>query len=178
MNILKKQFFILFFISSFSMVYTSTKDKGMTLETTINFFDNKFLPVFSAGFIFYQVTKKKISLFKKISKTTEKRINFYSPISLLTLYSLFRVLNQKQELINKKQVREQAPGAQVGEGIVYINENGDRTGLYKNTALLFIEEANYKAMIATENAKTGYGTVKKRKAEMHKASDKNSDEEQ
>lgn len=86
--------------------HTTETDKGLILKTTINFFDKKVLPPFTAGFIFYQVTKKKIPLFKNISKITQKRINFYSPILLLTLYSLFRVLNQ-QELINKKQLIEQ-----------------------------------------------------------------------
>ncbi len=99
-------------------------------------------------------------------------------MSLLTLYSLFRVLNQ-QELINKKQVREQAPGAEIGEKIVYINENGERKDeLPKNSIILFMPQENYETLIATKNAKEDCGHVKKRKAERHKASDENSDKEQ
>ena len=87
-NISKNNFLFYFFICFFSLSHTAETDKRLILEKTINFFDNKVLPVFSAGFIFYQITKKKIPLFKNISKRTQKRINFYSSISLLTLYSL------------------------------------------------------------------------------------------
>ncbi len=124
-NISKKNFLFYFFICFFASSHTTETDKRLILEKTINFFDNKVIPVFSAGFIFYQVTKNKIPLFKKISEKTEKRINFYSPMSLLTLYSLFRVLNQ-QELINKKHITSPVSKAQVGEKIVYINEKGER----------------------------------------------------
>lgn len=166
-HILKKLFILVLSLISLPFYASESKTKE-SIENTINFLDNKVLPVLNVGFIAYQLTKNKIPLFKNISQTTNKRINFYAPITLLGLYSIFKLLNQKK-LINKKQITERAVEGEENNIIIeLINEkNYETKKLNDNTTIVFVEKNCFEADIATKQAKNSQGSIKKKKIERH-----------
>lgn len=160
-NVLKK-FFLLFFLYFFTSSHTAETNKKI-LEKTINFLDNKVLPGLSAAFIFYQVTKNKIPFFQNISKKTQKKINFYSPISLLTLFSFFRVLNQK-EFINKKQIFSKETES--------LKEQGGQPGKLIDDSMSTFSDSNTIAADKVTEEKKKNGNPHKKKVKREKIEEK------